>query len=120
MIFLRVISKSEAKIEEIAQLLLSEKLVVDVNIKRGIERAELVNGELCLTYITLLTAKTKSTLFPVIHSKLNDKYPNHMPELYAIPIVEMDWKQADQLRAEVGSKPTFNKLRQAIRKMKKL
>lgn len=119
MIFLRIVSKSEAKIEEIAKLLLSENLVIDVNIKRHVERAELVNGELVFTRIVLLTAKTKSILFDLIDKRLNQKYPSHMPEVYAMPIMQMDWKQANQLKNEVTSKPSFGKLRQALNKMRR-
>jgi uncharacterized protein involved in tolerance to divalent cations len=118
MIFLRILSKSEVKIEEIAKLLLYEKLVIDVNIKRHVERAELVNGKLIFTRIVLLTAKTKAVLFDSIDQRLNEKYPNHMPEVYAMPIMQMDWKQANELKKEVASKPSFGKLRQALNKMK--
>ena len=118
MIFLRIVSKSESKIEEIAKLLLSEKLAIDVNIKRHVERAELVNGELTCTRITLLTAKTKSLLFDSIDKRLNEEYPYHMPEIYAMPIMQMDWKQANELKKDVVSKPSFGKLRMALKKMK--
>ena len=57
MIFLRIVSTSEPKTERIAKILLEERLVLDVNIKRHIERAELVNGELKCSKIYLLTAK---------------------------------------------------------------
>jgi uncharacterized protein involved in tolerance to divalent cations len=118
MIFLRILSKSEAKIEAIAKLLLSEKLVIDVNIKRHVERAELIDGELKCTRIVLLTAKTKAVLFDSLDKLLNDKYPNHMPEVYAMPIMQMDWKQANELKKEISSKPSFGKLRKALNKMK--
>ncbi len=118
MILLRIVSKSESKIEQIAKLLLSEKLVLDVNIKRHVERAELVNEELQCTRIVLLTATTKAILFDFIDKRLNQEYPNDMPEVYAMPIMQMDWKQANQLKKEVSSKPSFGKLRQALNKMK--
>lgn len=99
-------------------MLLSEKLVIDVNIKRHVERAELVNGELKFTPITLLSAKTRAVLFNPIDKRLNQEYPNELPEVYALPIMEMDWQQANQLKKEV-TKPSISKLRQAIDKMKK-
>lgn len=118
MIFLRIVSKSETQIEEIAKLLLLENLVIDVNIKRQIERADLESNELKFTRMFLLTAKTRAVLFDKIDKRLNAEYPNNLPEVYALPIMEMDWKQADQLKKEVA-KPSFSKLRQAINKMKK-
>lgn len=99
MIFLRVVSKSEKKVEQVAELLLRKRLVIDVNVKRHAERAEMVNDELVTTPVYLLTAKTKATLFNQIDSILQEKYPDNMPEVYALPIVEMDWSQARTLRS---------------------
>ena len=118
MIFLRIVSTSEPKTERIAKILLEERLVLDVNIKRHIERAELVNGELKCSKIYLLTAKTKSTLFDVIDKRLNEEFPNNLPEIYALPIVEMDWKQAENLTKSVAAKPSFGKIRSALQKMR--
>lgn len=101
MILLRIVSKSEAKIEEIAEVLLREKLVIDVNIKRHFDRAELVNDKLIFTPVFLLTAKTRAVLFDAIDRSLNEMYPNHMPEVYAMPIMQMDWKQAGHLTKDV-------------------
>lgn len=99
MIFLRVVSKSESKIEQVAELLLRKGLVIDVNIKRHLERAELVNDKLMTTPIFLLTAKTRATLFNQIDALLNERYPDNMPEVYALPIMEMDWNQARVLKS---------------------
>ncbi|MGB0367951.1 MAG: divalent cation tolerance protein CutA [Flavobacteriales bacterium] len=98
MILLRIVSKSEAKIEEIAKLLLTEKFVIDVNIKREAQRVELVNDRLKYASVFVLTAKTKATLFATINKRLNLEFPQNLPEIYALPIVEMDWKQANVLR----------------------
>lgn len=101
MILLRIVSKSENKIEEIAEVLLREKLVIDVNIKRHFDRAELVNDKLMFTPVYLLTAKTRAVLFDAIDRLLNEMYPNHTPEVYAVPIMQMDWKQAESLTKDV-------------------
>ncbi len=97
MIFLRIISSSEEKIEHIAHLLLQEKLVIDINIKRHVDRVTLVNNQLCFTRVYLLTAKTKGLLFGAIDQLLKEKYSDNMPEVYSLPIVHMDWEQAQQL-----------------------
>ena len=98
MILLRLVSNSEAKIESIALLLLRENLAIDVNIQRGLERVELSAGELISTKIYRLTAKTKALLFSKIDERLNDEFPNNLPEVHALPIVEMDWNQAELLK----------------------
>ena len=97
MVLLRVIGKDEVTIHEIAQLLLREELVLDVNIKEGVKRAELRNGKYLTTTVHLMTAKTKGLLFPAIDKLLVEKYGDKMPELYSLPIVNMDWDQVHQL-----------------------
>ena len=118
MIFLRIVSKSEPKMEEIAKLLLEEKLVIDVNIKRNLERAELVNGDLVFTKVYLLTAKTKAVLFDSIDKMLNELYAGHMPEVYAMPIMEMDWKQAQKLTTDIKQVKT-NRLKRVLNRVRK-
>lgn len=117
MILLRIVSKSESKIEEIAEILLREKLVIDVNIKREFDRAEMVNDKLIFSPVYLLTAKTRAVLFDSIDQLLNDIYPNHMPEVYAIPIMQMDWKQAKCLTKDVQSVSKKERLTKLIRRV---
>lgn len=117
MIFLRIVSKSERKITEIAETLLRENLVIDVNIKRGVERAVLVNDKLTTTKICLLTAKTKAVLFDTIDQLLNDLYPNNLPEVYALPIMQMDWKQAAKLTRDVKSVSRRQRMQQVLKRV---
>ena len=117
MIFLRIVSKSEQKVLQIAEVLLSENLVIDVNIKRHVERAEYVNDKMVLTPIFLLTAKTKAVLFEAIDVLLNEMYPKNLPEVYALPIMQMDWKQAKSLTSDVRSVSKSNRIKQAIKRV---
>ena len=98
MVFLRISSKSKAKIEKIAKILLKEKLAIDLNFKRNIERLEYVNNEVRSTKIHLITAKTRGLLFNAIDNRLIEEFGvDNMPEIYSMPIVHMDWNQAKQL-----------------------
>jgi len=117
MIFLRIVSKSEHKVLQIAELLLSENLAIDVNIKRNAERAEMVNGKLVITPVFLLTAKTKAVLFETIDDLLNEMYPKNLPEVYALPIMQMDWKQAKNLASDVRSVSRSIRIKQAIKRV---
>ena len=97
MVFLRISSKSESKIERIAEILLKEKLAIDLNIRRNIERLEYKKGKVHSTSIFLLTGKTKGLLFTTIDNRLVEEFGKNMPEIYSLPIVNMDWEQARQL-----------------------
>lgn len=119
MIFLRVLSKSEMKIETIAKVLLSQNLVIDLNIKRNVERVELVNNELVSSKICLLTAKTRATLFDKIDGLLNDMFPKNLPEVYALPIMQMDWKQAENLAKDVQTIPKKSRFTSALNRIKR-
>ena len=62
MILLRIVSSSEKKVERIAEILLKERL----------------------------TAKTKSLLFSKIDKRLNAEFTQNLPEVHALPIVDLD------------------------------
>ena len=50
----------------------------------------------------MIIGKTKSLLFNYIDERLREKYPNNMPVLYSLAIVNMDWEQSDQLISNVA------------------
>jgi uncharacterized protein involved in tolerance to divalent cations len=101
MIFLRIVSKNEGVIAKIAETLLKNQLIIDVNIKRKMERLTLVEGKLKSGTISLLTAKTKSLLFNNIDDQIREIYPSEELEIYALPIVHMDWEDAKHLREDI-------------------
>ena len=119
MILLQVVSKSELKIEEIAEMLISNRFVIDVNVQRNIERAELVNDKLVYGTVCVLSAKTRAVLFDAIDKRLQEMYPDNMPETYALPIMQMDWRQADILTKDVQEVKTVNnRLKRVINKVR--
>lgn len=98
MIFLRICSKDKKQINRVAEILLKEKLALDLNVKSNVERLELQNNQLVKKKILMLTAKTKSLLFTSIQQRLNEEFKGDtMPEFYSTPIVNMDWQQAEHL-----------------------
>lgn len=101
MILIRILSENEAKIETIAKFLLQDNLAIDINIKRHLERLELKEGELVSVKIYMITAKTKSLLFPIIEKRLRQYLNDELPEIYALPITNMDWSQAEVLSHKV-------------------
>jgi len=103
MIQLRVSSKSEKQILEIAELLIKEHYAIDLNILPNHKRLSLENGKIVTNELFLLTGKTKGLLFTSIDKLLNEKYPNDLPEIYSLPIVHMDWEQSKQLTEEIKS-----------------
>ena len=105
------------KIDEMASELLRQKLVIDVNVRRNIERAQLVNGSLVYTNVFLLTAKTRAILFDPIDKLLNEMYPSNMPEVYAMPIMQMDWKQAETLTKDVKSIAPESRLKRVLKRV---
>ncbi|MFT4544343.1 MAG: hypothetical protein ACI9UR_001513 [Bacteroidia bacterium] len=98
MILLRVVSKSKKKLERIAEILLSENLAMDINLQEDLCRLGMGAGKLISTPIYRLTAKTKALFFERIEKRLNQEFPDNMPEVYALPIMQMDWKQAKLLK----------------------
>lgn len=48
-----------------------------------------------------ITAVTKALLFTTIEKKLQEFLSDEDFELYAVPVVNMDWEQADRLRSDI-------------------
>ncbi len=101
MIFLRISSFNEPVIEQIAEMLLKERLVIDVNITRNIERLILADDKMSSMTTTLITSKTKGLLFTQIDEKLRAQFPNETMEIYSLPIIHMDWEEARHLREDI-------------------
>lgn len=101
MILLKISGKDEQQIEEIASLLLKERLGIDMNIERHLERLTYEDDQVVTEWVCLLTAKTKALLFPTIDHMLKEKYGNDIPEIYSVPIIHMDWEQSNQLIRDV-------------------
>lgn len=97
MIFLRIVSKKESQLTEIAKMLLTEKLAMDITIKTSMTRITLQNDKLVNTPVFLLTAKTRGILFPMIDDYVKSTFSQQMPEVYSLPIIYMDWDQARTL-----------------------
>ena len=101
MVLLRIVSDDESQVEKIASWLLQDKLAIDVNLKRNIERWNFQKDQINKLSVFLLEAKTKALLFPKIAQLVRDKFGEKVPEIYSLPIVDMDWEQAKALKDSV-------------------
>ncbi len=100
MIQLVIASDSKEMLEEIAEYLLTNHLVISVDFHFDIKRIEFENGKLNNYIIHFITGKTKSLLFSEIDLKIRDRYKDKIPEIFSHPIVEMDWELANKLKSE--------------------
>lgn len=97
MILLHIIPTKQEHVEEILELLIKEQLILRPIIFDKVQNANLLNGKIIYQNRILIIAKTKASLFDIIDKKLKSIYQSEMPELYSIPIVNMDWDQAQEL-----------------------
>ena len=98
MILIHITSPSKAQIIEIIDLLVEEKLILDpVIFEKVILRKKGQNGINKNEDHILAIAKARALLFGKIEYLLKEKYKEKMPDLYSLPIVNMDWKKADGL-----------------------
>jgi uncharacterized protein involved in tolerance to divalent cations len=92
-------SKSMAQINEIIDMLLEEKLILDPTIIEQVYlRKKNQSGAFENDKQFLLIAKARALLFSKIEHLLREKYAKKMPDLYSLPIVNMDWKKAENLQ----------------------
>lgn len=97
MIYLKISSKSEDKINRVAEILLSEKLAVHLNVARNIERLEYHNNKVISTHITRLSCLTKGLLYNQIEMRLKEEFAGNMPDMFSTPVFDMDWDQKKYL-----------------------
>ena len=102
MILLSIESDSKTTIEKAARVLLMENLAINLNIREGTERIRIVNGSLQHAPVYELTARTKALLFSFIDERLQKEFADEMPELYSVPLVNINQEQGRQLIVKVN------------------
>lgn len=81
----------------IADFLVEEKLVINAKLTEKIQQYNRSDTGILLESRFMVSAITKGLLFTVIEKRLKDTFPNMEIEFYAVPIVNMNWEQADKL-----------------------
>jgi uncharacterized protein involved in tolerance to divalent cations len=97
MILMHIIATSAEQAEKITEILLQEKLVISTSVVDSIKNKKIVNNEIVTSEEYLILTKTKAALFDAIDKKIRNIFPDNVPLMYSIPIVNMDWKQAEVL-----------------------
>lgn len=100
MIVLRILSPDQTKLMKVAQLLLENRLITDLNIKSNIERIKLGTQGVSVTKIYLLTGITKALLYSEIEKTIKANF-NDIPEIYSVPVIHMDWEQTNRLTKSI-------------------
>lgn len=99
MILLHVVVKTSEIAEEIARALLKEKLIVSATIIPGTKSfySSHEEGEIIQSEESLLFGKTKALFFDAIDKLIREKYPDNLPLIYSVPIVNMNWELTEKL-----------------------
>jgi hypothetical protein len=98
MILLHVITSDENQALQIVDFLIEEKLMLDaVILDKVLVRKKSDDGVFTTTNQTMIIGRTKALLFNYIDQKIRERYPDNMPVLYSLAIVNMDWEQSNLL-----------------------
>jgi len=101
MVLLHILTENEKKANEIVDYLLSKKMIINAILLEKVKvRKKTKVGLIQNEEQIMIMAKTKALLFTSIDTLLKQKYQEEMPVLYSVPIVHMDWDQADELMQE--------------------
>ena len=101
MVLVHIICKHQLECEEIIELLLEEKLVLDAWVSEKAVFMDRENQhESRNNKQILIMCKTKALLFNAIDQALTNRFPKNMPVLYCVPIIYMNSKQAERLRTQ--------------------
>ena len=96
MILLKLSTTDLNQLKAIAKDLLRKRLVMDVNLIKEVDRWTISGDDIEVKTQYELNTKTKALHFSNIDKLIKDNY-TPAPEIYSIPIVHMDWEQADLL-----------------------
>ncbi len=101
MILIHIVPQNNSEADEIVDLLVERKLILNAMIHENIRvRQKGDSGKIENFNRTLIVGKTKALLFNTIDELLREKYGKNMPVLYSLAIVHMDWEQAEELVQE--------------------
>lgn len=98
MVLLHIICNDQQQSDDIADLLVSENLVlsaVTFNPVSVVQKKR--NGETGRTGQIMLIGRTRGVLFSTVEARLQEVYALNMPVIYSVPIVNMNWQDADML-----------------------
>ena len=99
MILIHIRSTSLEQTYEIIDYLLDEDLILEPIVTEKIYlRKKNQPGAFENENQFLTMAKTKALLYGKIEYLLKKKYKENIPDLYSLPIVNMDWKKAEPLQ----------------------
>lgn len=101
MIQLNITVNDYSEAARVASYLLSNKLVLSAKIFSRIKELRENNNKIDVQNKVLITALTKGLLFSLIEQKLREFAQPASFEIYALPIVNMDWQQAERLTADL-------------------
>ncbi len=101
MVLLHIVTEQEKQAYEIVDFLTNEKLIIEAVIQGVTVRKKVETGQSFNLNQYLIMAKTKALLFNRINLLLKQKYIEHMPVLYSLPVLNMEFEQANQLSVKL-------------------
>ena len=99
MILLQIVAKNEELADEISKILIDHKLIIDAALS-PIKVLQKKDDNCFKNSRVLITARTKALLFQKIDILIREHFGHNMPTVYSVPIVHMDWEQAEVLLKE--------------------
>lgn len=89
MIYLSISCNSNKGIEELAKILLIEKLAIKVCIERSVKSCQVIDGHFKMTEKFNLSAKTKSNMFTKIEGCLDKILIIYEGDISSFPIINV-------------------------------
>ncbi|MCE7991709.1 MAG: divalent cation tolerance protein CutA [Roseivirga sp.] len=98
MVLLHIICNDRQQSAEIADLLVTESLVLSAVTFQSVSvKEKQSDGSIGQSEQTLLIGRTRGILFNTVEARLREVHGAAMPVIYSVPIVNMNWKDADVL-----------------------
>ena len=97
MIVLHILAHDETQAHDLSEVLLRERLWIDPFIEgEGITLYH-DSGVMNEARKVKIHGKTRAALFDQVQRRIRELYPYQIPDVYAVPIVSMNWEDSEQL-----------------------
>ncbi len=97
MIVLHILAHDDTQAHDLAEYLLRERMWIDPFIEGEGVMLHQDTGVVSEVRRVKLQGKTRAALYDKVHRRIREMYPYQMPDVYAVPIVSMDWEDSQQL-----------------------
>ncbi|MFH1875827.1 MAG: divalent-cation tolerance protein CutA [Candidatus Omnitrophota bacterium] len=100
-----IVSIPESDAQNMARMLLEERVCACVNIVKGVQSLYWWKGQITEANEAILIMKTKDSLYPKLKTMVKNNHPYEVPEIISYKIDQVNPEYLDWLNKEASANP---------------